>query len=137
MSLCSSNTLKLQWNPYASEWGAYEVEGCTGVNPKLQLTAGVTYTFDQSHESNWRAATHTRRGSPCLIALALPAKALSASAARCPMSHRMDDTSRTSPCRRRHISAQIFSTVPKSKKQFKPGAPQQKPKKKAKKPRNL
>ena len=54
----SSNTLKLQWNPYASEWGAYEVEGCTGVNPKLQLTAGVTYTFDQSHESNWRAATH-------------------------------------------------------------------------------
>ena len=68
----SSNTLKLQWNPYASEWGAYEVEGCTGVNPKLQLTAGVTYTFDQSHESNWRAATHTRRGSPCLIALALP-----------------------------------------------------------------
>jgi len=49
----SSNTLKLQWNPYASEWGAYEVEGCTGVNPKLQLTAGVTYTFDQSHESNW------------------------------------------------------------------------------------
>ena len=46
-------TISLQWNSYASEWGAYEVTGCVGVNPKLQLTAGTVYTFDQSHASNW------------------------------------------------------------------------------------
>ena len=49
----SSTTLALKWNAFASEWGAYEVTGCTGVNPKLMLTAGTTYTFDQSDASNW------------------------------------------------------------------------------------
>merc|ERR1740133_642513 len=46
-------TLKLKFNSHASEWGAYTVEGCTGVNPKLSLTAGTTYTFVQSDASNW------------------------------------------------------------------------------------
>ena len=48
-----SGAIELKWNAYASEWGAYEVTGCPGVNPKLKLTAGVTYTFDQSDETNW------------------------------------------------------------------------------------
>jgi uncharacterized protein (DUF305 family) len=49
----SATTLNLKWNPHASEWGAYEVEGCTGVNPKLSLTAGTEYTWDQSDATNW------------------------------------------------------------------------------------
>jgi len=49
----TATTLKMKWNAYASEWGAYEITGCTGVNPKLSLTAGTTYTFDQSDASNW------------------------------------------------------------------------------------
>lgn len=49
----SPTTIKLKWNAYVSEWGAYEVEGCTGINPKLTLTAGTVYTFDQSDISNW------------------------------------------------------------------------------------
>ena len=57
----SAATISLKWNSFASEWGAYEVTGCTGVNPKLQLTAGTTYTFDQSDASNW-CAGDTRRG---------------------------------------------------------------------------
>jgi len=43
----------MKWNAHASEWGAYEITGCTGVNPKLTLAAGVEYTFDQSDASNW------------------------------------------------------------------------------------
>ena len=49
----SSNELLLKINMYASEWGAYEVTGCTGVNPQLQLKAGETYTFVQTDASNW------------------------------------------------------------------------------------
>ena len=49
----SSTTLKMKWNAYASEWGAYTIDGCDGVNPKLTLAAGTTYTFDQSDASNW------------------------------------------------------------------------------------
>ena len=49
----SSTTLSMKWNAYSSEWGAYEIDGCTGVNPKLVLNAGTTYTFDQSDASNW------------------------------------------------------------------------------------
>ena len=49
----SGTTLSMKWDPYASEWGAYTIDGCTGVNPKLMLTAGTTYTFDQSDETNW------------------------------------------------------------------------------------
>ena len=51
----ASTTLALKWNSYASEWGAYEITGCAGVNPKLTLAAGTTYTFDQSDASNWCA----------------------------------------------------------------------------------
>ena len=51
----AGTTLALKWNSYASEWGAYEITGCTGVNPKLSLAAGTTYTFDQSDASNWCA----------------------------------------------------------------------------------
>ena len=51
----TSNTLKMKWNAYASEWGAYTIEGCDGVNPKLTLAAETTYTFDQSDASNWCA----------------------------------------------------------------------------------
>ena len=51
----ASATLALKWNSYASEWGAYEITGCDGVNPKLTLAAGTTYTFDQSDASNWCA----------------------------------------------------------------------------------
>merc|ERR1711865_96768 len=49
----ASSTLKMKWNSHASEWGAYEITGCAGVNPKLSLVAGTTYTFDQSDVSNW------------------------------------------------------------------------------------
>merc|ERR1719424_1187703 len=49
----ASSTLKMKWNSHASEWGAYEIDGCAGVNPKLSLVAGTTYTFDQSDDSNW------------------------------------------------------------------------------------
>ena len=49
----SGTTLNMKWNSYSSEWGAYEIEGCTGVNPKLMLAAGATYTFDQSDATNW------------------------------------------------------------------------------------
>lgn len=49
----TSATIKLKWNAHSSEWGGYEVDGCPGVNPKLQLTAGTVYTFDQSDASNW------------------------------------------------------------------------------------
>ena len=45
--------VELKWNAHASEWGAYEITGCAGVNPKLSLAAGTTYTFDQSDASNW------------------------------------------------------------------------------------
>ena len=40
-------------NLLASQLGYYEVEGCDGVNPTLQLTVGRTYLFDQSNVSNW------------------------------------------------------------------------------------
>jgi hypothetical protein len=43
----------MKWNPHASEWGAYTITGCDGVNPKLMLAAGTEYTFDQSDASNW------------------------------------------------------------------------------------
>lgn len=46
-------TIFLKWDMFSSEWGSYTVTGCTGVNPKLNLTAGTTYTFDQSDETNW------------------------------------------------------------------------------------
>ena len=46
-------TLAMKWNSHAYEWGAYEITGCTGINPKLSLAAGTTYTFDQSDASNW------------------------------------------------------------------------------------
>merc|ERR1711865_744433 len=49
----AATTLKMKWNSHASEWGAYEITGCTGVNPKLSLVAGTEYTFDQSDASNW------------------------------------------------------------------------------------
>merc|ERR1719157_480307 len=49
----TATTLKMKWNAYASEWGAYTIDGCTGVNPKLSLVAGTEYTFDQSDASNW------------------------------------------------------------------------------------
>ena len=51
----TGTTLKLKWNPFVSEWGGYTVDGCDGVNPKLKLTAGTTYTFDQSDATNWCA----------------------------------------------------------------------------------
>ena len=46
-------TITLKWNEFASEWGMYTVDGCEGVGPKLKLTAGTVYTFDQSDASNW------------------------------------------------------------------------------------
>ena len=49
----SGTTISMKWNAYASEWGAYEIAGCTGVNPKLMLAAGATYTFEQSDAGNW------------------------------------------------------------------------------------
>ena len=51
----ADTTLKLKWNPFVSEWGGYTVDGCDGVNPKLKLAAGTTYTFDQSDATNWCA----------------------------------------------------------------------------------
>ena len=51
----AGTTLAMKWNAYASEMGAYEITGCTGVNPTLSLAAGTEYTFDQSDASNWCA----------------------------------------------------------------------------------
>lgn len=45
--------LNMSWNSLAYEWGAYEIEGCEGVNPELHLEAGMTYTFVQQDASNW------------------------------------------------------------------------------------
>jgi hypothetical protein len=59
--------VELKWNAHASEWGAYEITGCAGVNPKLSLAAGTTYTFDQSDASNWCA---TRQRVPRLARIA-------------------------------------------------------------------
>ena len=54
---CTPGTkVELKWNAHASEWGAYTITGCGGVNPKLSIAAGVEYTFDQSDQSNWRVA---------------------------------------------------------------------------------
>jgi len=51
---CAVGTkVELKWNAHASEWGAYTITGCNGVNPKLSIAAGVEYTFDQSDASNW------------------------------------------------------------------------------------
>ena len=47
--------IKMRVNYFPTEWGLYEVEGCTGVAPKLHLSAGKTYTFNQGHQSNWCA----------------------------------------------------------------------------------
>ena len=35
--------VELKWNAHASEWGAYTITGCDGVNPKLSIAmlAGV------------------------------------------------------------------------------------------------
>eukprot|EP00965_Chrysotila_dentata_P221227 6192269-Pleurochrysis_carterae.AAC.2 len=49
----NSTIIRMRWNIYASRTGAYEVEGCDGVSPTLQLQAGVEYTFDQFDISNW------------------------------------------------------------------------------------
>ena len=37
----------------ASVTGAFEVDGCTGSNPVLSMTRGVTYTFVQHDVTNW------------------------------------------------------------------------------------
>lgn len=52
---CTPNgsQLYMTWNALAYEWGAYEIEGCNGVNPELHLEAGRTYTFVQQDASNW------------------------------------------------------------------------------------
>ena len=60
----AGQTLKLKWNMFVSEWGGYTVDGCDGVNPKLKLTAGTTYTFDQSDASNWYARAAPRTPMP-------------------------------------------------------------------------
>ena len=49
----TGTNIKLKWDMFASEWGAYTVDGCDGVNPRLQLAADAIYTFDQSDASNW------------------------------------------------------------------------------------
>ena len=49
----AGTNIKLKWDIYSSEWGAYTVDGCDGVNPRLQLAADAIYTFDQSDASNW------------------------------------------------------------------------------------
>ena len=68
----AGTTLALKWNSYASEWGAYEITGCTGVNPKLSLAAGTTYTFDQSDASNWC----TPRAMPDLLPTCSPSSTI-------------------------------------------------------------
>ena len=69
----AGQTLKLKWNMFVSEWGGYTVDGCDGVNPKLKLTAGTTYTFDQSDASNWcaRVAPSSRQCHQCMHQCAL------------------------------------------------------------------
>ena len=69
----AGQTLKLKWNMFVSEWGGYTVDGCDGVNPKLKLAAGTTYTFDQSDASNWcaRVALSSRQCHQCMHQCAL------------------------------------------------------------------
>ncbi len=69
--------VELKWNAHASEWGAYTITGCDGVNPKLSIAAGTTYTFDQSHASNWcatrpPAARSVSTPAPCSASPARP-----------------------------------------------------------------
>lgn len=46
-------TFKLQVDLHAGELGYYTVEGCSGIMPTLGVEKGVTYIFDQDHESNY------------------------------------------------------------------------------------
>jgi hypothetical protein len=48
-----ATTLKMKWDEFASEWGMYTIDGCDGVAPKLKLSAGKTYTFEQYDVTNW------------------------------------------------------------------------------------
>ena len=38
---------------FASETGYYNIANHTGSSPDIHVTIGQTYTFDQSHPSNW------------------------------------------------------------------------------------
>jgi hypothetical protein len=50
----ATNTFHASLNPHASEWGYYKFSECGDtVMPVLAMERGVTYTFDQSHGSNW------------------------------------------------------------------------------------
>jgi uncharacterized protein (DUF305 family)/plastocyanin len=52
---CTPSATKfcMRLNLEASETGLYEFEDITGVSPDLTLQIGQTYTFDQTHPSNW------------------------------------------------------------------------------------
>jgi hypothetical protein len=43
----------MKWNPFAGQYGQYEVQGCEGVSPQLYLKESIEYTFSQNDVSNW------------------------------------------------------------------------------------
>jgi uncharacterized protein (DUF305 family)/plastocyanin len=49
----SQTNFCMRLNPEASESGLFEFAGYTGVSPDLTVRIGSTYTFDQTHDSNW------------------------------------------------------------------------------------
>jgi hypothetical protein len=49
----STTNLCMSLDMFASETGYYNFANHTGSSPDIHVTIGQTYTFDQSHPSNW------------------------------------------------------------------------------------
>eukprot|EP00964_Phaeocystis_antarctica_P058846 scaffold34911_cov45-Phaeocystis_antarctica.AAC.1 len=49
----STTNFCMSLDMFASETGYYNVANHTGSSPTITATIGQTYTFDQSHPSNW------------------------------------------------------------------------------------
>merc|ERR1719238_2398021 len=49
----SETTFCMRLDPYANETGLYTIDEQDGTMPDLTVNIGTTYTFDQSHASNW------------------------------------------------------------------------------------
>ena len=49
----SATRLCMSLDMFASETGYYNIANHTGSSPDIHVTIGQTYTFDQSHPSNW------------------------------------------------------------------------------------
>ena len=51
--LSSANNFCMSIDVFASETGYYRITGYDGSSPELTVRIGQTYTFDQTHVTNW------------------------------------------------------------------------------------